>query len=39
MTNTRRLGSGFLLRMLFCTQLAPARQAIQVGEKMSISRG
>lgn len=39
MTNTRKAGSGFVLMMLFCTQLAPARHVIQVGEKMSTSRG
>lgn len=37
-TNTRSAGSGFLLKMLFCTQLAPARHVIQVGEKISTSR-
>src|SRR5215469_5123050 len=37
-TNTRSAGSAFLLKMLFCTQLAPARQVIQVGEKISTSR-
>src|SRR5215471_18568765 len=38
-TNTRSAGSGFLLKTLFCTQLAPARHVIQVGEKISTSRG
>ena len=38
-TNTRREGSGFLLKMLLCTQLAPARHVGQVGEKISTSRG
>jgi len=37
-TNTRRAGSGFLLKMLLCTQLAPARHVSQVGEKISTSR-
>src|SRR5262252_3245433 len=37
-TNTRSAGSGFRLKMLFCTQLAPARHPIQVGEKISTSR-
>src|SRR6266516_2052555 len=37
-TNTRSEGSWFLLKMLFCTQLAPARHVIQVGEKISTSR-
>src|SRR5215831_11384898 len=37
-TNTRSEGSWFRLKMLFCTQLAPARHAIQVGEKISTSR-
>jgi hypothetical protein len=37
-TNTRSVGSGFRLKMLFCTQLAPARHVIQVGEKISTSR-
>src|SRR5215469_5206059 len=37
-TNTRSAGSAFLLKMLFCTQLAPARHVIQVGEKISTSR-
>src|SRR5215469_5944865 len=37
-TNTRRPGSVARLKMLLCTQLAPARHAGQVGEKMRISR-
>src|SRR5215469_5041757 len=37
-TNTRRPGSDVLLKMLLCTQLAPARHVGQVGEKTRISR-
>ena len=38
-TYTRRAGFVFLLKMLLCTQLAPARHVGQVGEKIRISRG
>lgn len=38
-TITRRLGSDILLKMLLCTQLAPARHVIQVGENKSSKRG
>ena len=38
-TRTRSAGSGILLKMLLCTQLAPARHVIQVGENSSSSRG
>src|SRR5215472_7392929 len=37
-TNTRRVGSAALLKMLLCTQLAPARHVGQVGEKIRIRR-
>src|SRR5215472_625671 len=36
-TKTRRPGPAVLLKMLPCTQLAPARHVGQVGEKMRIS--
>src|SRR5262249_58233884 len=38
-TRTRRAGSGMLLKMLLCTQLAPARHVVQVGDKISTRRG
>jgi len=38
-TRTRSAGSGILLKVLLCTQLASARHVIQVGEKSSNSRG
>src|SRR5262249_16408167 len=38
-TRTRRAGSGMLLKILLCTQLAPARHVVQVGEKISTRRG
>ena len=37
-TNTRSSEFAVLLKMLLCTQLAPARHVGQVGEKMRISR-
>src|SRR5215469_14441630 len=37
-TNTRRPESAVRLKILLCTQLAPARHVGQVGEKMRISR-
>jgi len=36
---TRNRGSGIWLKMLLCTQLAPARHVGQVGENISTSRG
>ena len=38
-TNTRRAGFASRLRMLLCTQLAPARHVAQVGEKIKTRRG
>src|SRR5215471_6044175 len=38
-TSTRSAGSAILLKMLLCTQLAPARHVVQVGEKISTRRG
>ena len=38
-TSTRSAGSAILLKMLLCTQLAPARHVGQVGEKISTRRG
>src|SRR5215467_9870383 len=38
-TSTRSAGSAVRLKMLLCTQLAPARQVAQVGEKISTRRG
>src|ERR1700751_2430832 len=38
-TSTRSAGSDIVLKMLLCTQLAPARQVVQVGEKISTRRG
>src|SRR5215472_6758078 len=38
-TSTRRLGSDILLKMLLCTQLAPARHVPQVGDNKSSNRG
>src|SRR5215813_10186877 len=38
-TSTRRAGSGMRLKILLCTQLAPARHVVQVGEKSKTRRG
>src|SRR5262249_57423899 len=38
-TSTRSAGSAILLKMLLCTQLAPARHVVQVGEKIRTRRG
>src|SRR5262245_27408010 len=38
-TSTRRAGSDMRLKILLCTQLAPARHVVQVGEKSKTRRG
>src|SRR5689334_13195558 len=38
-TSTRSAGSGIGVKMLLCTQLAPARHVIQVGDRISTRRG